>query len=92
MLRYTQPDQPLGYHGFGYLPNITGYYNGIWGGNKTTTNGALTYTYTGTSGLGSNVYQVRGNLSFDAQNSNQIYTNVDRVIPAFISQLYVIKY
>lgn len=87
----------------GALPNITGTYDGlIYIPAYRSDNISMTGTgaLTGHTGLGvtGHVASDQGSdreyyqLTFNAGNSNSIYTNTDRVVPAYQQMNYIIKY
>lgn len=87
----------VGQFGNGILPNITGYVkyigaslggNGCLGAfsNASFSNG----TQSGVGGGLSNSHLI--DMTFDASRSSPVYSNIDRVIPAFATCLYCIRY
>ena len=78
--------------GLGRLPNITGNFTGGVPWDEYTANGAFYNNGTaskGPTGSGSNNSRI---ISFAASNSNTIYQDSDRVVPAWLNLNFIIKY
>ena len=83
---------PIGEIGNGSLPNITGVFTGDRIALSFKTSGAFYNTFSVVRGnpAGSEANDVA--VGFDASRSSQVYSNVDRVIPAYATCLYCIRY
>lgn len=83
---------PVGRLGNGHLPNITGVFTGDRIALSFTTSGAFYNTTSVARGNPGGSDRNTAAVGFDASHSSQVYSNVDRVIPAFATCLYCIRY
>ena len=83
---------PVGKSGVGQLPNITGVFTGDRIALSFATSGAFYNTTSVTRGNPSGSDANSAAVGFDASRSSPIYSNTDRVIPAFATCLYCIRY
>ena len=88
---------PVGKYGNGFLPNITGFVKYIGASiDGNSCSGAFSnasFSNGSQAGIGGglgNSHLV--NTTFDASRSSPVYSNSDRVIPAYATCLYCIRY
>ena len=82
----------VGQLGNGHLPNITGVFTGDRIALGFTTSGAFYNTTSVARGNPSGSDANTAAVGFDASRSSQVYGNTDRVIPAYSTCLYCIRY
>ncbi len=86
---------PVGQFGKGNVPNITGTIEWLPPRNASSIpvgTGAFSMTNLGAVATGGTFASTGTKVNFNASSSNAVYSNVDRVVPAYTTCLYCIKY
>lgn len=83
---------PVGQVGNGHVPNITGVFTGDRIALSFETSGAFYNTTSVRRGNPGGSDASTAAVGFDASRSSQVYSDVDRVIPAYATCLYCIRY
>ena len=81
----------VGKLGNGFVPNLTGDFYGLQY-PKQNPSGVFGTTYLPNLSKATNADSGGAGVSFDASRSSPVYANVDRVIPAYATCLYCIRY